>query len=188
MKGLRRAVGLLLIYAALATTWASPSASPVSSVNIDLTSIRKSAKDFCDREPDQCGWTMSYLVEQSTEKSLILIEVNSEVNGRIRRLSDQAQYGVKEFWTLPRSGIGDCEDIALEKRRLLIERGFPKGALRLVAGENSKEGHAVLGIWTTTGVIVLDNLTDQILPLEKSSLKVRWGASTGFNLRQWVNF
>jgi hypothetical protein len=48
-------------------------------------------------------------------------------------MSDREQFGKEDVWSLPATGRGDCEDFALMKRKLLIERGWPSSALLLTA-------------------------------------------------------
>lgn len=74
---------------------------------------------------------------------------------------------VRDVWddTLP----GDCENIALWKRRLLADWGWPWGALRLAAGD----GHAVLSVWTDLGAYLLDNLAGAVVPWWEASRPLR---------------
>ncbi|HZH51783.1 MAG TPA: transglutaminase-like cysteine peptidase [Microvirga sp.] len=93
-----------------------------------------------------------------------LQQVNSYVNRTITEVSDLEQYGREDVWALPTSGKGDCEDFALLKRKLLIQRGWPASALSVAVGFTSQgEPHAVLIAATTGGEYVLDNLTSAIL-------------------------
>ncbi len=39
------------------------------------------------------------------------------------------QYGVEDYWTIPVSGRGGCEDYALLKRQRLMRAGWPASAL-----------------------------------------------------------
>lgn len=97
--------------------------------------------------------------------------VNREVNRRIRPVSDKSQFGKEEHWTLPTTGRGDCEDYALEKKRMLMEAGVPGNRLLLTTALNRDgEAHAVLVLRSGSGDYVLDNLTDRMKP---------WG-STGY--------
>ncbi|WP_245444465.1 transglutaminase-like cysteine peptidase [Microvirga sp. KLBC 81] len=94
-----------------------------------------------------------------------LQQVNSYVNSTVTEVSDMEQYGREDVWTLPNSGKGDCEDFALLKRKLLIQRGWPASALLIYVGATSQgEAHAVLTVSTDRGEYVLDNLTSSILP------------------------
>ena len=90
--------------------------------------------------------------------------VNREVNRRVRPTSDQAQYGRVEYWTLP-GKRGDCEDYALEKKRVLMQAGVRGDQLLLATAlDRSGGAHAVLVLRTGSGDYVLDNLTDRIKP------------------------
>jgi predicted transglutaminase-like cysteine proteinase len=62
--------------------------------------------------------------------------------------------------------MGDCNDYAVTKRHMLLQRGLPAKALRLSAVRTgSGTGHLVLLAVTSKGELVLDKLTDAILPL-----------------------
>ena len=99
------------------------------------------------------------------ERMAQLQQVNSHVNSTIVEVSDMEQYGREDVWTLPMSGRGDCEDFALLKRKLLLQRGWPAWALSVSVGTTlSGEPHAVLIVTTASGEYVLDNLTSSILP------------------------
>jgi len=60
--------------------------------------------------------------------------------------------------------MGDCEDYQLLKRRMLIEAGLPRRALRMtVVIDENGEGHAVLTVRTDRGDVILDNKSDEVL-------------------------
>jgi predicted transglutaminase-like cysteine proteinase len=100
----------------------------------------------------------------NAERMAQLHQVNSHVNGTVTEVSDMEQYGQADVWALPTSGRGDCEDFALLKRKLLVQRGWPPSALSIVVGTTSQgEAHAVLAVATDRGEYVLDNLTSSIL-------------------------
>lgn len=65
---------------------------------------------------------------------------------------------------------GDCEDYALQKRKNLIEMGWPSSALRL-AITRTPHGtiHAVLLVTISETDFVLDNLTSRILTWNETS-------------------
>jgi predicted transglutaminase-like cysteine proteinase len=48
--------------------------------------------------------------------------VNSQVNRQTRQIEDQRQYGKAEYWALPSSRGGDCEDLVLLKKKKLIQK------------------------------------------------------------------
>jgi predicted transglutaminase-like cysteine proteinase len=103
--------------------------------------------------------------------------VNERVNSSIRYVSDTAQFGQTDYWTLPleagASAAGDCKDYVLEKRRALVSRGVPASALSIAIVETSwGEIHAVLLVATTQGDLVLDSLSAWIQPWTQSHY--RW--------------
>jgi predicted transglutaminase-like cysteine proteinase len=94
--------------------------------------------------------------------------VNARVNAAIKSASDQAVYGVEDYWTLPlKAGgpaLGDCEDYVLEKRRALVEDGLPETALSIaLVTTRWGESHAVLLVATDKGELVLDSLNPEVL-------------------------
>ena len=103
-------------------------------------------------------------VTLTPERMSELRQINSHVNNTIVDVSDMDQYGREDVWTLPTSGRGDCEDFALMKRKLLLQRGWPASALSISVGTTSSgEPHAVLVVTTVSGEYVLDNLTSSIM-------------------------
>ena len=97
------------------------------------------------------------------ERMSELRQVNSQVNSTIFEVSDMEQYGREDVWTLPTSGKGDCEDFALLKRKLLMQRGWPASSMSISVGTTAQgEAHAVLIVSTASGELVLDNLTSSI--------------------------
>jgi predicted transglutaminase-like cysteine proteinase len=104
-------------------------------------------------------------VALTPERMAELQQVNRYVNSTIVEVSDMEQYGREDVWTLPTSGKGDCEDFALLKRKMLIDRGWPASALSVTVGATAQGvPHAVLTVATAQGALVLDNLTSSILP------------------------
>lgn len=88
-----------------------------------------------------------------------LAEVNIRVNNAITPQHDSA-----DLWS-PNAMAGDCEDFALTKRQRLIDLGWaPSQLLIAVVDDPSQGAHAVLIARTDQGDLVLDNLTDEILP------------------------
>jgi predicted transglutaminase-like cysteine proteinase len=66
-------------------------------------------------------------------------------------------YSRADFWTIANEQ-GDCEDYALRKRQLLIERGFPAEDLRLtVVKDETGAGHAILTADVDGVTYCLDN-------------------------------
>jgi predicted transglutaminase-like cysteine proteinase len=93
-----------------------------------------------------------------------LVRVNHWVNANIWPITDLKHWGVVERWNYPDDGYGDCEDYVLEKRRLLMAAGWPRGALLItVVRDQNGDGHAVLTVATDKGEFILDNQRDDIL-------------------------
>lgn len=64
-----------------------------------------------------------------------------------------------------RSGAGDCNDYAVTKRHQLTAEGWPARAVLLSeVATASGEHHVVVVVRTSGGDLVLDNLTDRIVP------------------------
>lgn len=120
---------------------------------------------FCRARPAECrGGTTSGVIKLDRSQWATLDAVNRSVNQHIAPVSDQLAFGTDEHWTYP-VGQGDCEDFVLLKRLMLIERGWPAGALLItVVRDGNGEGHAVLTAMTDRGEFVLDNKRDEILP------------------------
>lgn len=118
---------------------------------------------FCKSQPHHCrsNWRRVDRFAATPERLSELDEVNRLVNAAVQPMTDLEAYGVEEYWTLPTTR-GDCEDYALLKRKLLIQRGWPQSALLLtVVRDELGEGHAVLTARTAQGDFVLDNkITD----------------------------
>jgi len=93
-----------------------------------------------------------------------LVRVNRWVNANIRPITDLEHWGVVERWNYPDDGYGDCEDYALDKRRMLMQAGWPRAALLMtVVHDQNGDGHAVLTVETDKGEFILDNQRDDVL-------------------------
>jgi predicted transglutaminase-like cysteine proteinase len=122
--------------------------------------------EFCARQPGECASTTTAPrdLTLSPEGWKDLVRVNKWVNETIKPLTDLEHWGVVERWSYPDDGYGDCEDYVLLKRRMLIQSGWPRGALLVtVVRDQKQEGHAVLTVTTDKGDYVLDNQTQDIL-------------------------
>ena len=122
-------------------------------------------KEFCLRNVGECDLSGQSLLELRPAVWHFLLETNSSVNSEISLRSDRDEYQREEFWTYPSNGFGDCEDIALEKRRRLVKIGLPRGPLRLAIVHHKRNlaAHAVLTVETCQGTFVMDSTHDQIL-------------------------
>jgi predicted transglutaminase-like cysteine proteinase len=128
-------------------------------------------RQFCRENPTDCRATGSAAVMAlSKARWDELVSVNDAVNNRIEPITDQELYGVVEWWTYPVNARGDCEDYVLEKRRELIRRGWPEGALLITVVLDEKgDGHAVLTVRTDRGEMILDNQNPTVLPWWRTS-------------------
>jgi predicted transglutaminase-like cysteine proteinase len=123
--------------------------------------------DFCQSYSGECDNrdlppTIIVLTAQTWHQ---LRSINDMVNSTIQPLSDMDHWRVVDKWDYPTDGFGDCEDYALAKRKLLMERGYPRQALLMtvVRYPTDGEGHAVLMAKTELGDVILDNRRDAIL-------------------------
>ncbi|MEI2383972.1 transglutaminase-like cysteine peptidase [Breoghania sp. JC706] len=122
--------------------------------------------EFCKHWRGECGPTANrpQLMPLSRARWDELLQVNADVNRRIKPVSDEELYHQAEVWTYP-TDAGDCEDYALLKRRILISRGWsPSSLLITVARDIDGGGHAVLTVRTDRGDLVLDNQIEAVLP------------------------
>jgi len=90
--------------------------------------------------------------------------INRAVNQLVRRKADRADTWSDPFATLSRME-GDCDDYAILKYFLLREIGY---APVLLIVERQRQHHMVVSIRTAgDDWIVLDNLTNNIVPFER---------------------
>ena len=172
-KRLCRAARLSLVGAILLLGGAGIEARPVAALP-DASAIGEGANarpvaawnDFCARYPRECAVDAREPARITLTPAIraTLDSVNRRVNERIRPITDMAHWGVVDRWDFPDDGAGDCEDFQLLKRRMLVERGLPRRALRMtVVIDDIGEGHAVLMVRTDRGDLILDNKTNAIL-------------------------
>ncbi len=128
---------------------------------------------FCIRNRAECEGDETAapgpMVNLTSERWLELNKVNDFVNRTVRPMTDEKLVQKAEWWSFPINSYGDCEDYVLEKRRILIEKGWPADALLIsVVRQWNGEGHAVLSVLTDKGDLVLDNLKSGIVAWEKA--------------------
>ena len=157
------AVGLFGQTGALAVIADMPTPSGAMSVG-RITSQPIGHYEFCRDNPAECR----SLGERRRPAALTatrwaaLLEVNGAVNNAIAPLTDMELHGRTELWSYPQDA-GDCEDYALLKRGLLMDRGFSASDLLItVVRRPNGEGHAVLTVRTDHGDFVLDNLIKDV--------------------------
>ncbi len=121
--------------------------------------------EFCLSHSDECSVHSQRdpRVNLTPKRWNELVAVNGEVNRDIKAATDEEIFGRPEVWAYP-GKLGDCEDLVLLKRRDLIAKGWPTGALLItVVRQRNGEGHAVLTVLTDRGDLVLDNLNPRVL-------------------------
>ncbi len=92
-----------------------------------------------------------------------LTRINLWVNTHVKPMTDMDHWGVVERWNYPDDGYGDCEDYALQKRKMLMQAGWPREALLMtVVRDEHGDGHAILTVKTDKGEYALDNQRDDI--------------------------
>jgi predicted transglutaminase-like cysteine proteinase len=119
---------------------------------------------FCEEFPKEClpGPARDQRFQATPERLSELDEINRHVNRTIQPATDLELYRVTERWVIP-VDRGDCEDYALLKRHMLIQRGWPVSSLLMtVVRDEQGEGHAVLTARTAQGDFILDNKTDAV--------------------------
>ena len=126
---------------------------------------------FCERWPVECAVDPSEPAALGLSQDIwsSLVAVNEQVNRTILAVTDRDQWGVVDRWDYPVEGRGDCEDIQLLKRKLLIRAGLPRRAMRMtVVVDEQGEGHAVLMVRTDRGDFILDNKRDAVLAWQQT--------------------
>lgn len=119
---------------------------------------------FCEANATECNGDgrEEARLDATPDHLAELDAINRTVNRAIKPLTDLEVYGVTEYWTLPTTA-GDCEDYALLKRRMLMQRGWPASSLLMtVVRDERGEGHAVLTARTAQGDYVLDNKAEGV--------------------------
>ncbi len=161
-KGLPAAlIGAVLALAAVIAPAQALDTSNVAFIKTldGTTSIPVGHAEFCRSHGDECRPNAAIVPAVNLDEASWsqLLTVNASVNQAVVPVTDADLYQVTEFWTYP-NGYGDCEDIALEKRRDLIADGWPASTLLMaVVRQRNGEGHAVLMVRTDRGDLVLDN-------------------------------
>ncbi len=120
--------------------------------------------EFCRRHQQECVLTGTVYVRHRPELMSALEAVNVAVNNEIQFMSDINQYNEEDYWALPTSGYGDCEDLALEKRSRLAKAGVASAALRLafVSHRRLLNSHCILTVETSKGTYVLDSYSNEV--------------------------
>ena len=121
--------------------------------------------EFCVEYDPECKTkpSMPRDIVLSTQAWKDLQRVNLWVNSRVKPMTDLDHWGVVERWNYPDDGYGDCEDYVLQKRKMLMQEGWPREALLItVVRDEHGDGHAILTVKTDKGEFILDNETNDI--------------------------
>ena len=119
---------------------------------------------FCQQYPQECAVKSTRIKPPTLTRKrwADIVDVNNHINMAVKPVTDQDYYGVEEHWTYPKE-YGDCEDYALLKRYMLLQRGWPESSLLItVVKQPNGDGHAVLTVRTDRADYVLDNLETRI--------------------------
>ncbi|WP_415021551.1 transglutaminase-like cysteine peptidase [Bradyrhizobium sp.] len=130
---------------------------------------------FCMRYKNECKTEGIVFrggpVRLTEQRWADLREVNNVVNSSITPEPNTEGLAGEKWLINPASG--DCNDYAVSKRSQLLARGWPARALLLSEVVTSwGEHHLILVVRTSSGDLMLDNLTPQIRPWTRASY--RW--------------
>jgi len=143
---------------------------------------------FCADHPADCASkeTIGRDIVMPPQVWADLGRVNKYVNDTVKPITDAEHWGTVEKWSYPTDGYGDCEDYALQKRKMLIDAGWPQESLLMtVVKDRNNEGHAVLTVTTDRGEFILDNEITSVVPRSQTGYRyVKRQSQT--NQNQWV--
>jgi len=133
--------------------------------------------EACRRDASACpsrgvaAWQQLLTRLQDKPLDEQVIAVNRFAN-QWRYRNDNKVYGRSDYWASPlqfTANSGDCEDYAIMKYVSLRLLGVPDERLRLAVVQDEIRGlaHAVLVVYKSDTAVVLDNLTNAILPHDR---------------------
>jgi len=130
---------------------------------------------FCLRYTDQCRTQRLIFrggpVRLTAKRVHEINEVNTSVNANIVPERNYEGLSAEKWLIAPSSG--DCNDYAVTKRSALLALGWPARALLLSeVVTHSGEHHLVLVVRSSSGDLVLDNLSHSIRPW--SNVPYQW--------------
>lgn len=155
------------------------------------TNTPKAFLQFCQRHPEDCMPSNAprYVVLDAI-RMRDLNTVNMDVNDSLFFNTDLAG---RDTWEYPQDGYADCEDYALEKRRRLMDLGWPASTLLLTMAEKKNEEleawrhHVVLTVRTAQGDYVLDNEIRPAVSWDKAARLYRFTImQSAYDPRVWV--
>jgi predicted transglutaminase-like cysteine proteinase len=164
------------VFSAITLSTSAPASAGAAMDVGGITSQPIGHYEFCKRYPSECAVRSGIVkpVKLTETAFTMMANVNLSVNRSVDPVSDDDAYGRQEWWAYPNEAgqRGDCEDFALQKRRVLMKRGIASANLLMtVVRKPDGEGHAVLTVRTDQGDYVLDNLNDQVLPWEHTGYR-----------------
>lgn len=117
--------------------------------------------------PSKSGWNALKAQLKGKSELEILKAVTKFFNKWPYRL-DKTNWGVSEYWATPWEFLkksGDCEDYSIAKFYALQEVGFSGDQMRIVAVKDAIRGigHAILAVYASDDVYILDNQTIMVL-------------------------
>jgi predicted transglutaminase-like cysteine proteinase len=196
-KGRPAWVGCLLPLMALAAVTAGGGMAPASARPVTPKTMGPATHEparptaawsrFCAQHPAECAIDPSEpeIIPLTPEALASITSINAMVNRTVQPVTDLEHWGVADRWDFPDDGKGDCEDIQLLKRKLLVEKGLPRRAMRMtVVIDRNGEGHAVLTVRTSKGDLILDNARDRVLPSPRTGYE--FVKREGPDGRSWV--
>jgi predicted transglutaminase-like cysteine proteinase len=132
----------------------------------DVTAMPYGWADFCGRHPEECRVEalMPADIALTAKTMRVLKRINGSVNAAIEPVSNMDHWGTMlDHWDYPTDGKGDCKIYALEKRKLLLDQGFPRQALLMtIVRDLEGNGHTILTVKTDKGDLILDNMVEDI--------------------------
>jgi len=184
-----RIKGVFVAFAAIVAMSSSAMPAPQKTASMTIGSVTSQPighYEFCERHTDECGPIRNAgPVDMDANAWALVNQVNLQVNKTITPATDMEVYGQEEYWEYPKTA-GDCEDFALLKRRMLMQRGISAANLLMtVVRKPDGEGHAVLTLRSKQGDFILDNLDDEVKVWYKtpySYLK----RQASYNAGRWV--
>lgn len=181
---MKQSIKLLSMIAVAAAIFAAPQARASTWLKTGGETSRPYGHvEYCAKNARDCGQRTRGKALPAARLS-VLNQVNTRINKAIKPVSDIRQFGKREHWTT-NTKAGDCEDFALAKRAALLRQGFRAPDLLLTMARRKGEAHTVLVVRTRDGDFVLDNMRDEVLPVNRTGLgyvKMQSGDNGG----QWV--
>jgi predicted transglutaminase-like cysteine proteinase len=167
---------------------------PAADMPTGLAELCRAQPAVCNRLATTPATLANGPDETETDKARLqlLKRIDGMVNAHVRQQSDRQIYGVGELWRPSGSGrnaVGDCEDLAIQKRLDLIDAGFPPERLFFAVVYRSGVGlHTVLVARLDAGDMVLDSRSRFVEPwqdtryqwliVERPGMPTQWNTAS----------